>query len=136
MSATPVACSSSPCLGLDETACAGHALCYVARDATKFYTGATDSFLGCFPTTMYSSSSLACAQRQAAECPYGGMCAGLYNMTAGESFSECIDASQIAGSCSEVATCTTPPPACPADRTPGVANGCYTGACIPNALCV
>jgi hypothetical protein len=134
-SATPVACAS-PCLAFDEASCAGDAECYVARDATAFYSGASDSFIGCFPITRFSFTSLPCAQRDAAECPYDGQCAGLYNMAAGESFSECVAPSQIAGSCSAVPTCSPPPPTCPADRTPGVANGCYTGACIPNALCV
>lgn len=127
-----VACMS-PCLALDETACASDSRCYVARGFPAFYRGAPDSFVGCFPRTTSSSSAGACAQRTADGCAYDGMCAGLYDSSS--MFVECIDETLIAGSCTEVATCTTSPPSCTADRTPGVAGGCYTGACIPTDLC-
>jgi len=131
-SMSPVACAS-PCLALDAASCASDSRCYVARDLTAFYSGAPDSFVGCYPRVRYSSSSGACAQRTADDCTADGMCEGLYDVSS--KFVECIDAALTAGSCTEVATCTKSPPTCPADRTPGVAGGCYTGACIPTALC-
>lgn len=39
------------------------------------------------------------------------------------------------GSCSGTATCESPAPVCPTGTTPGIANGCYTGYCIPLADC-
>lgn len=131
-SSMTVACTS-PCLALDEAACASDEACYVARDFTAFYRGAPDSFVGCFPETTSSSSAGACAQRTADGCASDGLCAGLYDSSS--QLVECIDEALLAGSCTGVATCTTSPPSCSADRTPGVAAGCYTGACIPTALC-
>jgi len=129
----PVACDG-PCVTLDETSCASAWQCYVARDVAAFYRGAPDSFLGCFPRTP-SWTSHACEFRSADTCPSDGTCAGLYEQSSSATFVGCVDETLIAGSCTEVATCMKPPPSCPADRTPGVAAGCYTGACIPNDLC-
>jgi hypothetical protein len=129
----PVACNG-PCVTLDEISCASDAWCFVARDFTAFYTGAPDRFLGCFPKTPFSSRA-GCEERDVTTCAFDGRCAGLYHASSPAKFVECIDEAVIAGSCTEVATCMTRPPSCPADRTPGVAAGCYTGACIPNDLC-
>jgi hypothetical protein len=129
----PVACDG-PCVTLDETACASDARCFVARDFTAFYTGAPDHFLGCFPKTPFSTRA-GCEERDVHTCAFDGRCAGLYQPSPSATFVECIGDTVIAGSCTEVATCTEQPPRCPPDRTPGVAAGCYTGACIPNDLC-
>ncbi len=40
-----------------------------------------------------------------------------------------------AGNCYEEALCDMVEPECPADTLPGVADGCYTGYCIPIAEC-
>ena len=39
------------------------------------------------------------------------------------------------GNCYGSVTCNSAPPQCPANTTPGVANGCYTGYCIPVSQC-
>ncbi|RMH37749.1 MAG: hypothetical protein D6689_20660 [Deltaproteobacteria bacterium] len=39
------------------------------------------------------------------------------------------------GNCYEPAVCEIAPPVCPSGTLPGVADGCYTGVCIPEALC-
>jgi Cys-rich repeat protein len=39
------------------------------------------------------------------------------------------------GDCNGTVTCNSAPPTCPANTTPGVANGCYTGYCIPLNQC-
>jgi hypothetical protein len=39
------------------------------------------------------------------------------------------------GQCTGQITCSSGPPSCPANTTPGIANGCWTGYCIPNAAC-
>lgn len=130
-SISPVPCTGT-CVGLDETSCLQQD-CYVARDMAAFYVGAPDSFLGCYPDAEFSSTSKPCSERTAGECASDGACAGLYDAT--KKFVECVNEQLVAGSCSEPATCTTTAPTCPADRTPGVADGCYTRACIPNASC-
>lgn len=43
--------------------------------------------------------------------------------------------SQNPGGCYGTITCATPSPACPMGTTPGTANGCYTGYCIPVNQC-
>jgi hypothetical protein len=39
------------------------------------------------------------------------------------------------GDCTGAILCNAAPPACPTGTTPGIANGCYTGYCIPNIYC-
>lgn len=39
------------------------------------------------------------------------------------------------GECTGQITCNMGPPSCPANTTAGIANGCWTGYCIPNAAC-
>jgi hypothetical protein len=39
------------------------------------------------------------------------------------------------GECTGETFCPTLPPACPQGTTPGIANGCWTGYCIPLAAC-
>jgi hypothetical protein len=39
------------------------------------------------------------------------------------------------GACTGQVLCNALPPACPANTTPGILNGCWTGYCIPNADC-
>ena len=126
----PVPCSGE-CVGLDEATCRTER-CYVARDMAAYYAGA-DSFLGCYPLNRFNSTQETCLSRTAGECAYDSACAGLYD--AAGMFVECAN-ERVAGSCSEPATCTMAAPTCETDRTPGVADGCYTGSCIPNALCV
>ena len=48
---------------------------------------------------------------------------------------ECVPVGTGPGDCYGTVTCTNAPPACPANTTPGVANGCYTGYCIPISAC-
>jgi hypothetical protein len=39
------------------------------------------------------------------------------------------------GNCYETVTCADAAPSCPAGTLPGVSAGCYTGYCVPEALC-
>ena len=39
------------------------------------------------------------------------------------------------GSCTGTVTCDAPAPLCNVGSSPGIADGCYTGSCIPNAQC-
>jgi len=47
----------------------------------------------------------------------------------------CVPTSHDPGQCTGAVICGMPAPACPAGTTPGIANGCYTGYCIPNSAC-
>jgi hypothetical protein len=39
------------------------------------------------------------------------------------------------GDCTGMISCNSAPPTCPANTTPGISNGCYTGYCIPLNMC-
>jgi hypothetical protein len=54
---------------------------------------------------------------------------------AGPCKATCVPTNQDPGQCYGTVLCNTAPPACPANTTPGVASGCYTGFCIPVADC-
>jgi hypothetical protein len=41
----------------------------------------------------------------------------------------------VPGRCWDPVACDAAPPACPTGTVPGIANGCYTQACIPTDLC-
>src|SRR2546430_11136804 len=45
------------------------------------------------------------------------------------------DALPISGTCSGVVMCDLASPACPGGTPAGIANGCWTGYCIPTADC-
>jgi hypothetical protein len=47
----------------------------------------------------------------------------------------CVPTSTDPGSCTGTISCNSAPPTCPANTTPGIANGCWSGYCIPNADC-
>lgn len=47
----------------------------------------------------------------------------------------CVPTGTDPGSCTGTITCNNAPPTCPANTTPGIANGCWSGYCIPNADC-
>lgn len=53
-----------------------------------------------------------------------GMCSG-----------QCVATQGDPGSCTGDVTCGAAPPACPPGATPGIANGCYTGYCLPLSDC-
>jgi hypothetical protein len=74
------------------------------------------------------------------DCGVGYVCAeqcdgGMMSLV-GSCTATCVPISNDPGECTGAITCTTPPPQCPANSTAGIANGCYTGYCIPNADCL
>ena len=48
---------------------------------------------------------------------------------------QCVAVENDPGSCTGPVVCDAVGPHCPANTTAGIANGCYTGYCIPNADC-
>jgi hypothetical protein len=133
----------SECSDLDEAQCRDAAACRIARDWTAFYEG-QPSFEGCYERPIYEAGDplpALCEYQDAEQCSRHAECAGLYRMNASVSigapradFQGCVDEAQVAGTCTP-ATCRQVAPTCPASTTPGVANGCWTGSCIPNAFC-
>ncbi|MEO6775511.1 MAG: hypothetical protein ABI467_21295, partial [Kofleriaceae bacterium] len=47
----------------------------------------------------------------------------------------CVPSGHDPGQCTGQLSCNHAPPTCPANTTAGIANGCWTGYCIPNAAC-
>jgi hypothetical protein len=70
------------------------------------------------------------------DCGPGYQCVEQCNALVGPCQVQCVPVDHDPGQCYGSVTCTSPPPLCPASTTPGVANGCYTGYCIPIAACM
>jgi hypothetical protein len=98
------------CDGLDATACSLHDDCAAVHEGVGCAVG------GGGDGSAQDTPTLAC---------------GVGN------FQSCRDenASTGYGTCDGELTCQMDPPQCPADATPGIADGCYTGYCIPLANC-
>ncbi|MDB4955624.1 MAG: hypothetical protein JWO36_3193 [Myxococcales bacterium] len=62
-------------------------------------------------------------------------CTGPANGQPGTCAPQCVPTNHDPGSCTGTITCATPRPACPVGSSAGIANGCYTGYCIPNEDC-
>jgi len=126
----------SRCFGYNEEMCLGASGCRVARYRAGYYSQLEQdplpSFQGCYPLDTNPGAATDCHDLSAQDCSRYDYCTYLVEF---ESMGECIRENQIAGRCSDQVTCTTPPPSCPPDTTPGIADGCYTGSCIPTSYC-
>ncbi len=131
------------CDPLDETACAADDKCRIVRDARCAISGTCETdFLGCLPTDDVQAN-VACVGADAETCSRDPACIA-YHLTSdgcgldggcGHVFVMCMPADVSSGRCFDPVTCADAPPACASGKTPGVADGCYTGACIPTGLC-
>lgn len=136
-------CGSS-CEGLGEADCSGRDDCRVVKDVRcAIGLDCLTDFLGCFPTDQFVDPAVECtaapdgetcsrnpactAYHRVDPCPLDGQCP--------REFVLCMPEGVSPGLCFEEALCDRIPPACPSGTTPGVANGCYTNACIPLELC-
>jgi hypothetical protein len=85
-----------------------------------------------------SSCSATCVADQACanvDCGPGYTCEDTCD-AAGNCFPTCVAVTPPdPGSCTGAINCNSAPPACPANTVPGIANGCYTGFCIPKTQC-
>ena len=134
------------CEQLSEGACAADPSCRVVKDA-KCAVGrlCETDFVGCFPTDQGTDPTLSCfAADDGSTCSRSNGCVAFHrsDCSAGErseqcprSFALCAPEGADVGRCHEQATCDRVAPACGTNETAGVANGCYTGACIPNDVC-
>ncbi len=132
---------SSACDGLDQPTCATTSGCRIALDWAKYYTGASDAFIGCFATDMNQTGTPLCKGLDAQDCSRVDSCTALYQQVnsncgtcAQHEFQECIPEGQQAGSCTGQVLCDLAV-SCPAGTTPGIEGSCYTGSCIPDQFC-
>lgn len=151
----------SACIGKSETACAADPSCNVTKEANKYYGNGGlapqnqhDDFLGCYPIGNAGViDSVGCQTLDAEQCtndngctaiydaPYGTGCGGLKTVTPeqcpGAMFVACVrEGLDDPGVCyASAPTCDATPPPCPANQTPAMENGCWTGACIPQQYC-
>jgi hypothetical protein len=135
----------STCESLPEAACAQDPACRVVKDAACAVSGdcATD-FLGCFPTDQFADPEADCfAARDGFACSQSAACTA-YHRSFGSAlstperaqpFAMCAPEGKSPGACFGQVTCRAVAPACPSSTTPGIENGCYTGACIPLDVC-
>jgi hypothetical protein len=146
----PWGACSSPCIGMSESACMADDQCRVARSYGDYYrhSAGVDDFMGCYPLDTGPAPDLErCEGLGAEQCATQSDCTALYDGAPGQcnafapeqcigaQFRECITETRTdPGECYPAA-CRQATPACPGGTTPGVANSCYTGACIPNAFC-
>lgn len=138
------------CYGFCESL--GEADCLAAADCRGAYVddcagagcdeSAPPEFAECWAISSSDPFSQAgCDTYDAEECARHSECAAVHAVgPAGGygDFAYCADEPGTvgdAGSCIEEAFCEIVPPECPEGSIPGVANGCYTGVCIPFDEC-
>ena len=139
-------CGSS-CDQLTESACAADPSCRVVKDVRCVIgIDCTTDFMGCFPTDQGTDHTLDCfAAQDGATCSRSNACVAMHRAACtGAAASEpectrpfalCAPEGVDPGRCHEAVTCDRAAPACGTGKTAGVANGCYTGACIPDDVC-
>jgi hypothetical protein len=144
-------CNGS-CEALDEATCETEATCRVIRDARCAVSGLCETdFVGCVATDQFIDSSMSCNQITDGEtCSRNPSCTAFHreNACGGLPFRDspipppcmaefafCADENSDPGRCQEQAICDIPTPPCPSGTTAGVADGCFTGVCIPDDLC-
>jgi hypothetical protein len=135
----------STCEALPEAACAKDPGCRVVKDAACAVSGdCTTDFLGCFPTDQFTDPEVDCfAARDGFTCSQSAACTAYHRGARtlqgppdpGRTFAMCAPEGTSPGTCFGQVICRAAPPACPSSTTPGIENGCYTGACIPLDVC-
>lgn len=133
------------CESLDEAACIEDDRCRVVRNARCAVTESCEDsdFLGCFPTDSVANASRDCIGLDALACSQSNQCTAFHDpllcaAIAGPCpaiFEMCLPEGMAPGTCGGEVDCDEQPPACDRGQTPGIADGCYTGACIPRDLC-
>ena len=133
----------STCETLDRSACAADPGCRVVDDAEcSVGLVCLTNYIGCFPVDTIPSTSIDCFTADAWDCSRDNACTAYHSYDAcptdGECsrpFEMCTPEGSSPGRCHDPVSCDRTPPVCGAGKVPGVANGCYTGACIPSHLC-
>jgi len=134
----------SPCESLSPSQCAADATCRVVKDAGCTIGGndCLTDFLGCFPTDTQPDASIDCFTADAWTCSRSHECEAFHSQApcpldgqCSRPFATCVPAGRDPGSCTRQVTCRAATPSCPSGTTPGIANGCFTGACIVTSAC-
>ena len=133
----------STCETLGESECAANAECRVVKDARCMIgEDCITDFMGCFPIDLVPQPVDCFKAFDGWECSRSSSCTALHDRGTGctgdqcaRSFALCVPEGSSPGNCHDPVTCRALPPACPSGKTPGIANGCFTGACIPLGLC-
>ena len=112
------------CTGLDPQSCSEHDDC-ISLYSTPQTQGGITTFEACQPEPSATCEGVTCGSAD--------ICA--LQSTAPNTFHATCVTRAVAGSCTAQAACDTVEQPCPAGSTRGVANGCYTPYCIPNAEC-
>jgi hypothetical protein len=130
----------STCEALSEADCTRTDGCRVVKDAACSVSGGcATAYLGCFPTDQSTDPTLDCfTARDGFNCSRNAACTAYHRNAASgleRTFAMCAPEGQAPGTCYGVVVCTRPAPACPTGTMPGIAGGCYSGACIPLDVC-
>jgi len=133
------------CESLTEGACAQDPGCRVVKDAAcSISGGCLTNYVGCFAIDLQSDPTIDCfAATDGFTCSRSAACTAYHRTTSAPNtiaqvtrpFALCTPEGKAPGTCHGALTCTQPAPKCPTGARPGVAGGCYTGACIPLDLC-
>lgn len=131
-----------PCEQLGQEACAADPACRVVLDAGCAIQGnCLTDFIGCYPTDTATDTSIDCFTADAWQCSRNNECTAMHSAwtcldeACPQAFALCVPEGSYPGTCWDEVACRAEPPSCPSGTTPGIANACYTGACIPLALC-
>ena len=137
----------SACESLDEATCVDDPACRVIKDARCAIDGTCETdFIACVATDQFVDPSINCTTvTDGTSCSQNPACTAYHtsggcSITSGDpscvtQFEFCGPEGRGAGQCFAQAACDRVAPACPQGTTAGVANGCFTDACIPNDLC-
>jgi hypothetical protein len=133
------------CESLSETDCAKAPECRVVKDAAcAIGRDCATDFLGCFPTDQFTRPDVDCfAARDGFTCSQSAACTAYHRGLQGalsqpeilRAFATCAPEGKSPGTCFGQVFCRAAAPACPPNSRPGVADGCYTGGCIPVDVC-
>lgn len=135
----------SACESHDEASCATDNACRVVKDARCAVQGnCVTDFLGCFPTDTFVNNTVDCLRADSQTCSENPACTAFHRDEAcplavdgvcPRDFVLCMPEGQSPGKCFAQPACDIVSPACPPGTVAGVANNCFTGACIPQDLC-
>ena len=132
------------CESLGETDCAAEPGCRVILDAEcSVGLNCLTNFIACYPIDGAPDASVDCFTTDAWTCSRSAGCTAYHSYTvcpAGDNscprpFEMCTAEGRLPGRCWDQVACDAAAPDCPTGSTPGVANGCYSGACIPLDIC-
>lgn len=125
-----------------EAECAADSACRVVDDAACAVSpSCSTSFVGCYSIDMKPDETIDCFTADAWNCSRNNICMALHSIGAcshdycARPFELCLPEGTTPGRCHDPVACDAAPPGCPTGTTPGVSEGCYTGACIPIGLC-